>query len=128
MRVLITGLLIFITTFMYAQVLKNTMIWNHEGNKIVLHASLPPSVQEVQIRSERNNRMTKITDISSEHPEPQSALPNPLSNKQIWYSVVDIIRNPGRKGHIKLDSIAGIISWNQHLYLSLFLFSHHGRT
>ncbi len=118
MRSLFISLLLLSSKILFAQANKNEVSWSQDGAGIMLHANLNPNVQDVkiQIRSDRNTRITKITDISTEHPEPQTVLPNPIPNKQIWYPVVDIVRNPGMKGHITLDSIATVSAWNQHFF------------
>jgi rhamnogalacturonyl hydrolase YesR len=113
-------ILIFLlfSQLLLAQAKENEVHYNQTGPEIRLHLNLPMASQEVkvQIRSERNVRMTKITDISNEHPEPQTVLPTPIPNKQIWYPVVDVVRNPGMKGHIILDSMATVSAWNQHFF------------
>ena len=118
MRSLFISLLLLSSEILFAQANRHEVSWSPDGSGITFHANLNPKVQDVkiQIRSDRNTRITKITDISTEHPEPQTVLPNPIPNKQIWYPVVDIVRNPGMKGHITLDSIATVSAWNQHFY------------
>jgi hypothetical protein len=118
MRSLFISLLLLSSEILFAQANRHEVSWSPDGAGITFHANLNPNVQEVkiQIRSDRNTRITKITDISTEHPEPQTVLPNPIPNKQIWYPVVDIVRNPGMKGHIILDSMATVSAWNQHFY------------
>ena len=118
MKSFIISLFLLSSELVFAQAIKNEVSWNQEGTGITLHANLAAHVQDVkiQIRSDRNTRITKITDISSEHPEPQTVLPNPIPNKEIWYPVVDFVRTPGMKGHILLDSMANISAWNQHFF------------
>jgi hypothetical protein len=118
MKYFFASIFLLLTKIVVAQAPSHEVRWNQVGAHITLHASLAPTIQDVkiQIRSDRNTRITKITDISSEHPEPQTVLPTPIPNKQIWYPVVDIVRNPGMKGHIILDSMATISAWNQHFY------------
>ena len=118
MRSLFISLFLLTSEILFAQANQHEISWGQDGSGITFHASLGASVQDVkiQIRSDRNARITKITDISIEHPEPQTVLPNPIPNKQIWYPVVDIVRNPGMKGHIMLDSIATVSAWNQHFF------------
>ena len=118
MKFILISLFLLFSELMFAQANKDELNWAQEGAGITLHVSLATTIQDVkiQIRSDRNTRITKITDISTEHPEPQTVLPNPMPNKQIWYPVVDIVRNPGMKGHILLDSMATISAWNQHFF------------
>jgi len=118
MRSIIISLFLLSSEILHAQANQNEVRWNQDAAGITLHVSLATNVQDVkiQIRSDRNTRITKITDISAEHPEPQTVLPTPIPNKQIWYPVVDIVRNPGMKGHIILDSMATISAWNQHFF------------
>ncbi len=118
MRSIIISLFLLSSEIVFAQANKNEVSWNQEGTGITLHANLAAHVQDVkiQIRSDRNTRITKITDISSDHPEPQTVLPNPIPNKEIWYPVVDFVRTPGMKGHIILDSMATVSAWNQHFF------------
>jgi rhamnogalacturonyl hydrolase YesR len=118
MRSIIISLFLLSSEILHAQANQNEVRWNQDASGITLHVSLTTNVQDVkiQIRSDRNTRITKITDISAEHPEPQTVLPTPIPNKQIWYPVVDIVRNPGMKGHIILDSMATISAWNQHFF------------
>jgi len=116
MKSIIISLFLLSSEIVFAQANKNEVSWNQEGTGITFHANLAAHVQDVkiQIRSDRNTRITKITDISREHPEPQTVLPNPIPNKEIWYPVVDFVRTPGMKGHIMLDSMASVSAWNQH--------------
>ena len=118
MRFIFISLFLLSTEILFAQANQHEISWGQDGAGITIHSSLGANVQDVkiQIRSDRNTRITKITDISTEHPEPQTVLPNPIPNKQIWYPVVDFVRNPGMKGHIILDSIASVSAWNQHFF------------
>ena len=118
MRFIFISLFLLSTEILFAQANQHEISWGQDGAGITIHSSLGANVQDIkiQIRSDRNTRITKITDISTEHPEPQTVLPNPIPNKQIWYPVVDFVRNPGMKGHIILDSIASVSAWNQHFF------------
>lgn len=118
MRSIFISLFLLSSEILFAQANQMEVSWSQNGAGITLHASLGTHVQDVkiQIRSDRNTRITKITDISTEHPEPQKVLPKPIPNKQIWYPVIDFVRNPGMKGHIILDSMATVSAWNQHFF------------
>ncbi len=118
MRFIFISLFLLSSKILFAQANQHEISWGQDGAGITLHASLGANVHDVkiQIRSDRNTRITKITDVSNEHPEPQTVLPNPMPNKQIWYPVVDFVRNPGMKGYIILDSMATVSAWNQHFF------------
>ena len=80
MRSLFISLLLLSSEILFAQANQHEVSWSPDGSGITFHANLNPKVQDVkiQIRSDRNTRITKITDISTEHPEPQTVLPNPI--------------------------------------------------
>ena len=74
MRSLFISLLLLSSEILFAQANRHEVSWSPDGSGIMFHANLNPKVQDVkiQIRSDRNSRITKITDISTEHPEPQT--------------------------------------------------------
>ena len=92
------------------------------GNHIELSGTFPRSVSEVTVKitSQRNDKMSKITDISKRHPEPSTVLPNPLPNKEIWYPVVDIRLNAGTRVEVFLNQKPTLWSLNNHFYKKIY--------
>jgi len=70
MRSIFISLFLLSSEILFAQANQHEISWGQDGAGITIHASLGTNVQDVkiQIRSDRNTRITKITDISTEHP------------------------------------------------------------
>lgn len=72
---------------------------------------------ELRIRSERNQRITKITEISPRHPAPQTVLPTPVPDKEVWYPVVDVQLRPGMEAVVRWSERAPKqVALNHHFY------------
>ena len=80
--------------------------------------TLPIQVKEVELRfrSSRNRQMSKITDISPNHPSPQTVLPSPKPDKEVWYPVVDLHLNAGMDGVLHWQSPPKLIAVNHHFH------------
>jgi hypothetical protein len=65
MRSLFISLLLLSTEILFAQANQHDVSWSQDGAGIMFRANLSPNVQDVkiQLRSDRNTRITKITDI-----------------------------------------------------------------
>lgn len=80
--------------------------------------SLPLEVKEVELRfrSARNRVISKITDVSPNHPRPEKVLPSPRPDKEVWYPVVDVELNPGMLGRLKWQVAPDLIAINHHFH------------
>ena len=93
------------------------------GNNIELFGNFSRDISEVIIKlsSARNEKISKITDISKLNPEPNRVLPNPLPNRDIWYSVVDLRLNAGTKVEVVLNQKPSLWGWNYHFHKEICL-------
>lgn len=91
---------------------------SHHGDNFELVGTFPMSIKEVTLKlsSSRNQKISKITDVSSLHPEPNTVLPSPLPNKDIWYPVVDLRLSAGTKVEVILNQQPSKWAWNYHFY------------
>jgi hypothetical protein len=80
--------------------------------------SLPLQIKEVELRfrSARNRVISKITDISPDHPRPEKVLPSPRPDKEVWYPVVDLELNAGMTGQLRWQKAPGLIAINHHFH------------
>ena len=85
---------------------------------IEITLTLPMQTKEVElrIRSARNRPMSKITDISPNHPAPQTVLPTPKPDKEVWYPVVDLQLNAGMTGVLRWQSAPRLVAVNHHFH------------
>jgi hypothetical protein len=92
------------------------------GNHLEVLGTFSRDIAEVTIKlsSARNEKTSKITDISKLHPEPNTVLPNPLPNKEIWYPVVDLRLNVGAKVEVVLNQKPTLWVWNYHFYKEIY--------
>ncbi len=90
-------------------------------SEIEIRGNFPAKVKEitVKIRSERNSKMTKITDISALHPEPNTVIPSPRPNKEIWYPVVDIKLQAETTAMVQFNEKPTLWAWNQHFHKAI---------
>ena len=84
--------------------------------EISLTLPLPTKEVELRIRSARNHPMSKITDISPNHPSPQTVLPSPKPDKEIWYPVVDVQLNAGMTGVLQWRTAPRLVAVNHHFH------------
>jgi rhamnogalacturonyl hydrolase YesR len=91
-------------------------------NKIELRATFSTDIKKVyvKIKSDRNNRITKITDISPKNPDPSTVVPSPRPNKEIWYPVVDLRLQNGVKPVVQLNEKPTLWAWNQHFHKTIY--------
>lgn len=89
-----------------------------EDRAIAISLTLPLKVTEVELRfrSARNTVMSKITDISPQHPAPQTVLPTPKPDKEVWYPVVDLELNPGMSGVLRWKTPPRLVAVNHHFH------------
>lgn len=85
---------------------------------IEVTATVPLQVKEVELRfhSARNRPMSKITDISPNHPAPQTVLPSPKPDKEVWYPVVDLQLNAGMTGGLRWQAAPRLVAVNHHFH------------
>lgn len=85
---------------------------------IELSATLPSRVKEVELRfrSARNREMSKLTDISPHHPAPETVLPSPKPDKEVWYPVVDLELNAGMSGRLRWKTAPRLVAVNHHFH------------
>ena len=85
---------------------------------VEINLTLPIQTKEVElhIRSARNRPMSKITDISPNHPAPQTVLPSPKPDKEVWYPVVDLQLNPGIAGSLRWLAAPRLVAVNHHFH------------
>ena len=83
-----------------------------------ISATLPVQVKEVELRfrSARNAVISKITDISPAHPAPETVLPSPKPDKEVWYPVVDLELNAGMSGVLRWQSAPRLVAVNHHFH------------
>jgi rhamnogalacturonyl hydrolase YesR len=89
---------------------------------IELRATFPMDIKKVyiKIKSDRNNRITKITDVSLKNPDPSTVVPSPRPNKEIWYPVVDLRLQNGAMPVVQLSEKPTLWAWNQHFHKTIF--------
>jgi len=92
------------------------------NNQIELRATFPREIKKVyvKIKSDRNNRITKITDISPKNPDSSTVIPSPRPNKEIWYPVVDLRLQNGVKPVVQLNEKPTLWAWNQHFHKTIY--------
>ena len=85
---------------------------------IEIALNLPVQVKEVELRfrSARNTVISKITDISPAHPAPETVLPSPKPDQEIWYPVVDLELNAGMTGVLRWKSAPRLVAVNHHFH------------
>jgi hypothetical protein len=85
---------------------------------VEISGTLPLAVTEVELRfrSARNAVMSKITDISPNHPAPDTVLPYPRPDKEVWYPVVDLELNAGMSGHLRWKTAPRLVAVNHHFH------------
>lgn len=85
---------------------------------IELTLTLPLPVKEVELRfrSARNTVISKITDISPNHPAPETVLPSPKPDKEVWYPVVDLELNAGMAGVLRWQAAPRLVAVNHHFH------------
>lgn len=91
-------------------------------SQIELRGTFPRDIKKVyvKIKSDRNNRITKITDISPKNPDPSTVVPSPRPNKEIWYPVVDLRLQNGVKPVVQLNEKPTLWAWNQHFHKTIY--------
>ena len=85
---------------------------------IQVNRTLPLPVKKVELRfrSARNRPMSKITDISPNHPAPETVLPSPKPDREVWYPVVDLQLNAGMTGVLQWRSAPRLVAINHHFH------------
>ena len=85
---------------------------------VEISLTLPISVKsaELRFRSARNAVISKITDISPAHPAPDTVLPQPKPDKEVWYPVVDLALNAGMSGVLRWQSPPRVVAFNHHFH------------
>ena len=84
--------------------------------EVILTLPLQTKAVELRFRSARNAVISKITDISPAHPAPESVLPNPKPDKEVWYPVVDLELNGGMTGVLRWRTAPALIAINHHFH------------
>ena len=89
-----------------------------QNHAIEIARTLPLQVKEVELRfrSARNTVISKITDISPNHPAPETVLPFPKPDKEVWYPVVDLELNAGMAGVLRWQSAPRLVAVNHHFH------------
>ncbi len=86
------------------------------GKVLEIKATMPAGITEVEIRieSDRNQRISKISDVSKLNPTAASAAP--ASEREIFYPVVDLALQPGMEGVITFSSAPATCYINQNFH------------
>lgn len=84
------------------------------GQTLEIKATLPAEIYEVEVRieSDRNRRITKISDISKLNPSPPP--PNPA--REVFYAVVDVGIDAGMEGVMNFSTAPAECFINQNVY------------
>lgn len=84
------------------------------GQSLKITATLPPDLSEVEVRvaSDRNQRITKISDRSARNPSPEKATPG----REVFYAIVDVRLDPGMDGVMQFSAAPLTCFLNQHVY------------
>lgn len=88
----------------------------HRAIEIAQTLPLPVREVELRFRSVRNTVISRITDISPNHPAPETVLPSPKPDKEVWYPVVDLELNPGMVGVLRWQSAPRRVAVNHHFH------------
>ncbi len=85
---------------------------------VAVHLTLPQGITQVELRfrSARNQPMSKISDISPRHPAPETVLPNPKPDREVWYPVVDLALNAGMAGALTWRVAPRVVAVNHHFH------------
>ncbi len=83
---------------------------------LAITLTLPLTIKEVELRfrSDRNQAISKITDISPLHPAPQTLQRLPKPDREVWYPVVDLELNAGISGILQWQAAPKIVAINHH--------------
>jgi hypothetical protein len=84
--------------------------------EVILTLPLQTKAVELRFRSARNAVISKITDISPAHPAPESVLPHPKPDKEVWYPVVDLELNAGMSGMVRWRAAPALVAVNHHFH------------
>jgi len=84
------------------------------GKTLEIKATLPAEIVEVEIRieSDRNQRITRISDVSKLNPAPPAA--NPA--REVFYPVVDVALQPGMEGVMAFSVAPNACFINQNVF------------
>ena len=85
---------------------------------VVINLTVPLETKDVElrVRSARNRPISKITDISPNHPAPQTVLPSPKPDKEVWYPVVDAQLNAGLTAVLRWQTAPRLVAVNHHFH------------
>ena len=89
---------------------------NYAPLQINLTLPLDKKSVELRFRSARNRTISKITDIAPNHPAPQTVLPSPKPDKEVWYPVVDLDLNAGMNGVLRWETAPRVVAVNHHFH------------
>ena len=84
------------------------------GKTLEIKATLPVEISEVEIwiESDRNQRITKMSDVSKLNPAPPAA--NPA--REVFYPVVDVALQPGMEGVMVFSTAPATCFLNQNVF------------
>ena len=84
------------------------------GRSLEIRATLPPDISEVEVRiaSDRNQRITKISDRSARNPSPAK----PIPEREVFYAVVDVRLDTGMEGAMQFSAAPIACFLNQHVF------------
>jgi len=88
------------------------------GSYLEIAARMPADITEVELRIEsgRNNRISRISDVSPLAPPTREATPQ--FPRDIWYPIVDVRIQPGMEGIAVYSSVPAKCQVNQNFYKS----------
>lgn len=89
---------------------------NYAPLEITLTLPMEKKSVELRFRSARNRVISKITDIAPNHPAPQTVLPSPKPDKEIWYPVVDLGLNAGMNAVMRWQTAPRVVAVNHHFH------------
>lgn len=90
------------------------------GGTLEISGRVPASLTEAELRieSDRNARMSKISDVSPLTPKQFPVPPAPAAVREIYYPVVDVALQPGMEGVLVFSATLRVAFINQHFYKS----------
>jgi rhamnogalacturonyl hydrolase YesR len=111
-----TVLLGWISHGLLANPLAPRIALDRVGRSLEIKATLPPEISEVEVRiaSDRNQRITKISDRSVRNPSPAK----PIPEREVFYAIVDVRLDAGMEGVMRFSAAPLACFLNQHVFKS----------